>query len=156
MKLTIFGASGRTGVHLAEWDLVADARPEIHVFDGVHLTDGGQDIYAALVAGTVDGILLDRVKFFWGADYGHLSFTSDHSLVQNCESIGLSRTKSRVPSRIWLTTAEALNESPADPVINSFHLTALAQRNAMLREIAREFATSPFIRHPRLRPARRT
>lgn len=42
-----------TGVHLAEWDLVADARPEIHIFDGVHLTDGGQDIYAALVAGTV-------------------------------------------------------------------------------------------------------
>jgi hypothetical protein len=36
----------------------------------------------------VDGVLLDRVKFFWGADYGHLSFTSDHSLVQNCEGIG--------------------------------------------------------------------
>lgn len=36
---------------------------------------------------------------------------------------------------IVLTTAEALNEAPADPVINSFHLTALAQRNAMLREI---------------------
>lgn len=37
---------------------------------------------------------------------------------------------------IVLTTAEALNEAPADPVINSFHLTALAQRNAMLRQIA--------------------
>ena len=36
----------------------------------------------------LDGILLDRVKFFWGADYGHLSFTSDHSLVQNCEGFG--------------------------------------------------------------------
>lgn len=37
---------------------------------------------------------------------------------------------------IVLTTAAALNEAPGDPVINSFHLTALAQRNAMLREIA--------------------
>ena len=36
----------------------------------------------------VDGVLLDRVKFFWGADYGHLSFTSDHNLVQNCEGFG--------------------------------------------------------------------
>ena len=36
----------------------------------------------------VDGVLLDRVKFFWGADYGHLSFTSDHSVVQNCDGFG--------------------------------------------------------------------
>ena len=36
----------------------------------------------------VDGILLDRMKFFWGADYGHLSFTSDHNVVENCEGFG--------------------------------------------------------------------
>jgi hypothetical protein len=35
-----------------------------------------------------DGVLLDRVKFFWNADYGHLSFTSDHSVVQNCDGYG--------------------------------------------------------------------
>jgi hypothetical protein len=35
-----------------------------------------------------DGVLLDRVKFFWGADYGHLSFTTDHNVVKNCEGIG--------------------------------------------------------------------
>jgi hypothetical protein len=35
-----------------------------------------------------DGILLDRVKFFWNADYGHLSFTSDHHIVQNCDGFG--------------------------------------------------------------------
>lgn len=37
---------------------------------------------------------------------------------------------------IVATTAEALNESPADPVINSYHLTAVAQRNELLRQIA--------------------
>jgi hypothetical protein len=37
---------------------------------------------------------------------------------------------------IVLTTAEALNESPADPVINGYHLTAVAQRNELLRQLA--------------------
>jgi hypothetical protein len=36
----------------------------------------------------VDGMLLDRVKFFWAADYGHLTFTTDHNRVQNCEGFG--------------------------------------------------------------------
>ena len=36
----------------------------------------------------IDGVLLDKVKFFWNADYGHLSFTSDHNLVQNCDGFG--------------------------------------------------------------------
>ena len=46
----------------------------------------------------IDGILLDRVKFFWGADYGHLSFTSDHSLVQNCDGLR-RRRRGRLPGR---------------------------------------------------------
>ena len=35
-----------------------------------------------------DGVLLNKVKFFWGADYGHLSFTTDHNMIKNCEGIG--------------------------------------------------------------------
>ena len=35
-----------------------------------------------------DGVLLDKVKFFWNADYGHLSYTTDHHVVQNCEGFG--------------------------------------------------------------------
>jgi hypothetical protein len=35
-----------------------------------------------------DGVLLDRTKFFWNRDYGHLAFTSDHNRVQNCEGFG--------------------------------------------------------------------
>ena len=37
---------------------------------------------------------------------------------------------------ILLTTREALGRSPADPVINGYHVTALAQRDATLRQIA--------------------
>ena len=35
-----------------------------------------------------DGVLLDKTKFFWNADYGHLAFTSDHQRVQNCDGMG--------------------------------------------------------------------
>ena len=35
-----------------------------------------------------DGVLLDKTKFFWNADYGHLSFTTDHNLIQNCDGFG--------------------------------------------------------------------
>ena len=35
-----------------------------------------------------DGVLLDRTKFFWNADYGHLSFTTDHNQIQNCDGMG--------------------------------------------------------------------
>jgi predicted outer membrane lipoprotein len=35
-----------------------------------------------------DGVLLDKVKFFWNADYGHLSFTTDHNMVKNCDGFG--------------------------------------------------------------------
>jgi hypothetical protein len=35
-----------------------------------------------------DGVLLDRTKFFWNADYGHLSFHTDHHVVRNCHGFG--------------------------------------------------------------------
>ena len=35
-----------------------------------------------------DGVLLERTKFFWNADYGHLSFTSDHHVVRDCDGMG--------------------------------------------------------------------
>jgi hypothetical protein len=37
---------------------------------------------------------------------------------------------------IVMTTQAALNQTPADPVINGYHLTALAQRDAALRQVA--------------------
>lgn len=37
---------------------------------------------------------------------------------------------------IVLTTRQALDRAPADPVINGYHLTAVAQRDAALRQIA--------------------
>ena len=36
-----------------------------------------------------DGVRLDGVKFFWALDYGHLSFTTDHNVIENCEGFGV-------------------------------------------------------------------
>jgi hypothetical protein len=43
---------------------------------------------------------------------------------------------------IVLTTGAALDQAPADPVINGYHMTALAQREATLRQIAT--STAPY------------
>jgi hypothetical protein len=41
-----------------------------------------------------------------------------------------------------ITTRAALGQAPTDPVINGYHLTALAQRDAMLKQIKTTPATS--------------
>jgi hypothetical protein len=36
----------------------------------------------------VDGYAIDRVRMLYNHEYGHLSFTSDHGLVTNCDAAG--------------------------------------------------------------------
>jgi hypothetical protein len=36
----------------------------------------------------VDGYLIDKVKMYWSAEYGNLTFTSDHGLYKNCDAYG--------------------------------------------------------------------
>jgi hypothetical protein len=36
----------------------------------------------------VDGYVIDRVKMAFNHEYGHLSFTSDHGLIKDCEALG--------------------------------------------------------------------
>ena len=35
-----------------------------------------------------DGYRIERTKMFWAADYGNLTFTSDHGLYKNCDGFG--------------------------------------------------------------------
>ncbi len=50
------------------------------------LTRGGREF--GIYTEEIDGYLLDRTKFFWNADYGQLSFTSDHGMMRNCDGFG--------------------------------------------------------------------
>src|SRR5215212_7778191 len=36
----------------------------------------------------VDGYQLNRTRFYWSAEYGNLTFTSDHGVYKNCDSYG--------------------------------------------------------------------
>jgi hypothetical protein len=45
---------------------------------------------------------------------------------------------------IVVTTAAALERSPADPVINGYHLAARAQRDALLRTVSSSPAQDPW------------
>ncbi len=50
------------------------------------LTRGGREF--GIYTEEIDGYLLYRTKFFWNADYGQLSFTSDHGAIRNCDGYG--------------------------------------------------------------------
>ena len=45
---------------------------------------------------------------------------------------------------IVLTTEEALRQAPADPVINGYHLAAVSQRDATLRNLTRASGEEPW------------
>ena len=76
-----------------------EARPSGHAKDVVLRVDRADGFVGRnfLVRGAqehgfyteeTDGVFLDKTKFFWNADYGHLSFTVDHQIVQNCDGMG--------------------------------------------------------------------
>jgi hypothetical protein len=76
-----------------------DARPQTfhkHVVLRVDRADGfvahNFTVRGALEHGLyveeADGYRIDRVKMFWAADYGNLTFTSDHGLYTDCEALG--------------------------------------------------------------------
>jgi hypothetical protein len=50
------------------------------------LTRGGREF--GIYTEEIDGYLLARTKFFWNADYGQLSFTSDHGRISDCDGFG--------------------------------------------------------------------
>jgi hypothetical protein len=53
-----------------------------------------------------------------------------------CLGVKASPSTMAALESIVLTTRAALNRAPADPVINGYHLTAVAEREAMLRRLA--------------------
>jgi hypothetical protein len=65
-----------------------------------------------------DGYLLDRTKFFWAADYGNLTFTSDHGLYKNCDGFG-SGDSVVYPGAAPETGAQATSFYPDAPRFNT-------------------------------------
>ena len=77
-----------------------------------------------------DGVLLDKVKFFWNADYGHLAFTSDHQLIRNCDGMGAGDA-ALYPGATPETGAQATDFYPDAPRYNTT-VTKCDMRNSTL------------------------
>ena len=77
-----------------------------------------------------DGVLLDRTHFFWNADYGHLSFTTDHQLVQNCDGMGAGDA-AIYPGAAPETGSQATDFYPDAPRRNTV-ITKCDMRNSAL------------------------
>jgi hypothetical protein len=78
------GAEARPSGHAKDVVLRADRTDG---FVGRNFTVRGAKEHGFYTEET-DGTMLDRVYFYWNADYGHLAFTSDHQLIQNCDAMG--------------------------------------------------------------------
>ncbi len=65
-----------------------------------------------------DGYLIERTKMFWAADYGNLSFTSDHGLYKNCDGFG-SGDAVLYPGAAPETGSQATAFYPDAPRINT-------------------------------------
>lgn len=70
------------------------------------------------------------------AEAGYVAALIDYSQFMPEQPSGDLSARLAALEGITLTTGAALNQAPADPVINGYHLTALAQREATLRRIA--------------------
>ncbi|MEO6496608.1 MAG: right-handed parallel beta-helix repeat-containing protein, partial [Solirubrobacteraceae bacterium] len=118
-----------------------EAKPGGHAKDVVLRVDRGDGFVGRnfLVRGAkehgfyneeTDGVLLDRLKFFWNADYGHLAFTSDHQLIRNCDGMGAGDAV-LYPGAAPETGAQATDFYPDAPRMNTT-VTKCDMRNSTL------------------------
>ncbi len=68
----------------------------------------------------------------------YLAALADYAELTNAPAVGDPAARLAALDNIVLTTQTALNEAPADPVLNGYLFTALAQRDVMTRELARD------------------
>jgi hypothetical protein len=71
------------------------------------------------------------------------------ALARHAELVGVPETPNPAArlatlETIVLTTQEGLRQAPADPVINGYHLAAVSQRDATLRQYARATNDQPW------------
>ena len=73
------------------------------------------------------------------AEAEYVSLLTEYSQATGTAQAGDPLNRLAALEGIVLTTRAALEEAPADPVINGYHLSAMGQRDAILRQIdARE------------------
>jgi hypothetical protein len=80
--------------------------------------------------------LEEAAEYLRGAEATYLQALTRYAELASQAETGDPIARLAALQSIILTTQAALNETPTDPVINGYHLTALAQRDATLRQVA--------------------
>lgn len=78
------------------------------------------------------------------AQEAYLSALSNYAELTDQPTAGDPAVRLAALDNIVLTSQAALDRAPADPVINGYLLTALAQRDAMTRQISQDQRTPVF------------
>lgn len=96
-------------------------------------SNGGADTPRA---GSSPGSMEDAAEFLRAAEALYLEALTGYAEQASDLQPGDPVARLAALQSIIMTTQAALNETPTDPVINGYHLTALAQRDATLRQVA--------------------
>ena len=78
----------------------------------------------------------EAAEYLRGAEAAYLDALTRYAELASQAQSGDPIARLAALQSIILTTQAALTETPTDPVINGYHLTALAQRDATLRQVA--------------------
>jgi hypothetical protein len=127
--LVLFLAGGAAGWAVRGPDVASPAA-------GAALADRAAPSATPVESGPTPLAAADRPAAEPGASSESFSSALDRYMQASATPAPDPATRLAALENIVLTTAEALNESPADPVINSYHLAAVAQRNELLRQLA--------------------
>jgi hypothetical protein len=86
----------------------------------------------------------EAMRALRGAEASYLAALARHRELTGADRTADPMARLAALESIVLTTRAALNQAPADPVINGYHLTAVAEREAMLRRLAAATADEWF------------
>lgn len=89
----------------------------------------------SIIAATAPGTPEETVLLYRQAEALYLDMVSRVAQLDAQEQVDPIARLAALESIVGITRS-ALDQAPADPVLNSYHLTALAQKEATLRQIA--------------------
>jgi len=120
--VVLFLGGGVLGAEWRERDLMAAVEQA-----------GGTAVRPVTAAGT-DAPLAQRLR---AAEAAYLAALTEYAEANRSAPVsGDPIARLAALETIVLTTRAALDEAPTDPVINGYHLTALAEREATIKQIA--------------------
>jgi hypothetical protein len=89
----------------------------------------------SIIAATAPGTPEETVMLYRQAEALYLDMVSRVAELNSQEQVDPLARLAALESIVGITRS-ALDQAPADPVLNSYHLTAIAQKEATLRQIA--------------------